>query len=244
MFGRLTLPSQRQGRQRGAVSVSSRKRKIWILLVAFLLLLGLGLFLFYRAAKHVPEFYRQARVSSARQEQQFGEEFKQQLVDLQTDLEKNQRFETILSEDQINGWLATTVAQQHAHRLPSGMRDPRVAIQQGEVKVGSHFRRGKIDTVVWLVADLKLNDKSNVLEIRLRGLKAGLIPFSIERFQEQITSSLTRAKLKITWVKDAEEVTARIQLPERFEGLEGKSVQFERIELQSGGLLFSGRARK
>jgi len=81
--------------------VSSRKRKIWIFLVA--LLLGLFLLLFYRAAKHVPEFYRQAIVSSPEQQQQFSEEFKKQLADLQSDVEKNQRFETILSEDQING---------------------------------------------------------------------------------------------------------------------------------------------
>ena len=161
---------------------------------------------------------------------------------MQPDLDTKRRFETVLSEDQINGWLATTVAQQHTQRLPSGIRDPRVAIETGEVRIGSHFRRGKIDTVVWLIADLKLIEKNTVVEIRLRGLKAGLIPFSIERFQEQITASLTRAKLNITWVEGAEEVTARIQLPERFEGLEGKSVQFEKIELQSGSLLFSGRA--
>ena len=120
----------------------------------------------------------------------------------------------------------------------------RVALEKGQARVGCRYRKGKIDTVVWLVVDVDLTDQPNVLELRLRGLKAGLVPFSIERFQEQITASLTRAKLKITWVEDAEEVTARIQLPERFEGLEGKSVQFERIELQSGGLLFSGRARK
>ena len=224
--------------------MSSRKQKIWVFLVALLVLLGLGLFLFYRAAKHVPEFYRKAIVSSPVQQQQFGEEFKKRLADLQSDVEKNQRFETILSEEQINGWLATTVAQQHAHRLPKGMRDPRVAIQDGEARVGCHFQRGKFDSVVWLVADLKLADKNTVLEIRLRGLKAGLIPFSIERFQKQITTSLTRAKLKITWVEGAEEVTARIQLPERFEGLAGKAVHFEKIELQVGRLLFSGRATK
>ncbi|MFP6671844.1 MAG: hypothetical protein VB857_10550 [Pirellulaceae bacterium] len=222
--------------------MSSRKRKIWIFLVA--LLLGLGLFLVYRAAKHVPEFYRQAIVSSPKQQQQFSEEFKKQLADLQSDVEKNQRFETILSEDQINGWLATTVAQQHAHRLPKGMREPRVAIQDGEVRVGCHFRRGKLDSVVWLIADLNLTEENNTLEIRLRGLKAGLIPFSIERFQEQVTASLRRAKLKFHWVAGAEELTARIQLPERFEGLAGKAVHFEKIELRAGRLLFSGRTTK
>lgn len=224
--------------------MSSRKRKIWIFLVALLLGLGLFLLLFYRAAKHVPEFYRQAMVSSPEQQHQFSEEFKKQLADLQSDVEKNQRFETILSEDQINGWLATTVAQQHAHRLPKGMREPRVAIQDGEVRVGCHFRRGKLDSVVWLIADLDLTEENNTLEIRLRGLKAGLIPFSIERFQEQVTASLRRAKLKFHWVAGAEELTARIQLPERFEGLAGKAVHFEKIELRAGRLLFSGRTTK
>lgn len=224
--------------------MSSRKRKIWIFLVALLLGLGLFLLLFYRAAKHVPEFYRQAIVSSPEQQQQFSEEFKKQLADLQSDVEKNQRFETILSEDQINGWLATTVAQQHAHRLPKGMREPRVAIQDGEVRVGCYFRRGKLDSVVWLIADLDLTEENNTLEIRLRGLKAGLIPFSIERFQEQVTASLRRAKLKFHWVAGAEELTARIQLPERFEGLAGKAVHFDKIELRAGRLLFSGRTTK
>ena len=45
----------------------------------------------------------------------------------------------------------------------------------------------------------------------------------------------------MTWVQGAEEVTAGIELPERFEG---KSVQVETIELQPGALLFSGRPRK
>ena len=206
--------------------MSSRKRKIWIVLTVVLLLLVFLLFLFYRATKHVPEFYRQALALSAVDQQQFGDEFKQQLVGLKADLDKNQRFETVLSEDQINGWLATTVAQEYQHRLPTGMRDPRIAIRDGEVRIGSYFRKGKIETVVWLVADLKLTDENTVLEIRLRGLKAGLIPFSIERFQEEITNSLKRAKLGMTWVQGAEEVTARIELPERFEG---KSVQVETI---------------
>ena len=91
-----------------------------------------------------------------------------------------------------------------------------------------------------LVADLKLTDENTVLEIQVSGLKAGLIPFSIERFQQEITDSLKRAKLEMTWVEGAEEVTVRVQLPDRFEG---KSVQIDRLELQEGGLLFSGRPR-
>ncbi len=221
--------------------MSSRKRKIWTVLTVGLLLLVFLLFLFYRATKHVPEFYRQALSLSAGEQQQFGEQFKQQLVGLKADLDKNQRFETVLSEDQINGYLATTVAQEYQHRLPTGMRDPRVAIRDGEVRIGSYFRKGKIETVVWLVADLKLAEENTVLEIRLRGLKAGLIPFSIERFQQEITGSLKRANLELTWVEDVEEVTARLELPEQFEG---KPVQVERIELQPGALLFSGRPRK
>ena len=224
--------------------VEIRRLKILKILVG-LVLLGVCILLgLFRAARHVPDFYRQALSISAEQQQHYAAQFQDQVLQLKTTAAREQRFETAWSEAQINGWLATTVADQHAHQLPPGMRDLRVALEKGQARVGCRYRKGKIDTVAWLVVDVVLTDQPNVLELRLRGLKAGLVPVSINRFQEQVTASLKRAKVSIRWIEDAGDVTARLQLPGRFADLPRRSVRFEKIELRDGILLLSGSVRK
>ncbi len=221
-----------------------RRRTIWKIL-AGLVLLGLCILLgLFRATRHVPEFYRQALIISGEQQQHYGEQFQEQVLQLKATAVREQRFETTWSTAQINGWLATTVADHHAHQLPPGMRDLRVALEKGQARIGCRYRKGKIDTVVWLVVDVDLTDQSNVLELRLRGLKAGLVPFSIERFQEHVATALQRAKVSIRWIEGVDDITARLQLPGRFADLPGKSVRFEKIELRDGSLFLSGNASK
>ena len=215
-----------------------------MVLGGLLLVSGLILFIVFRAANHVPEFYQQAIVLSPDQQRQFRDELQEQFRELKTDVARKQRFEIALSEQQINGWLATTLMEQYADKLPAGMRDPRISIQEGEVRIGCRYQKGGIDSVIWLIADVELTDQTNVLEIRLRGLKAGRIPFSLEQFQARITSALSRADLKVSWVDGTADLTAQVQLPDQFKGLETKTVQFEKIDLQEGSLLLSGRTGK
>ena len=220
------------------------KRIIWIVLGGLLLITGLVLFFVLRASQHVPEFYQQALLFSPVEQRRFRDEFQQQVHELQTDVVKRQRFETTLTEEQINGWLATTVTEEHAHKLPRGMSDPRVSLEDGKARIGCRYQKGRIDTVVWLTAEVRLIGQENLLEIRLRGLKAGNLPFSLEQFQAKITSAFQRAKMTVQWVEGTSDLKARVQLPNRFEGLEAKVVQFEKVQLQEGSLLLSGRTKR
>ncbi len=221
-----------------------RKRTIGKILVG-LVLLGLCILLgLYRATRHVPDFYRQALIVSPEQKQHYGEQFRDQVLQLKTTVARKEQFETTWSAAQINGWLATTVADHHVHQLPPGMHDLRVALEKGQARIGCRYQKGKIDTVVWLVVDIGLTDQPNVLELRLRGLKAGLVPFSLERFQAHVTTAMQRAKVSIRWIEGADDLTARLELPERFADLPGRSVRFEKIELRDGILFLSGNASK
>ena len=221
-----------------------RKRTIGKI-VAGLVLLGLCILLvLYRATRHVPDFYRQALIFSPEQKQDYGKQFRDQVLQLKATAAREEQFETTWSAEQINGWLATTVADHHAHQLPPNMHDLRVALRKGQARIGCRYQKGKIDTVVWLVVDVRLTDQSNVLELRLRGLKAGLVPFSIERFQAHVAAALQRAKVSVRWIEGEDDVTARLELPDRFADVPGKSVRFEKIELRDGILFLSGNASK
>ena len=221
-----------------------RKRTIGKI-VAGLVLLGLCILLvLYRATRHVPDFYRQALIFSPEQKQDYGKQFRDQVLQLKATAAREEQFETTWSAEQINGWLATTVADHHAHQLPPNMHDLRVALGKGQARIGCRYQKGKIDTVVWLVVDVRLTDQSNVLELRLRGLKAGLVPFSIERFQAHVAAALQRAKVSVRWIEGEDDVTARLELPDRFADVPGKSVRFEKIELRDGILVLSGNASK
>lgn len=220
------------------------KRIIWMILGGLVLIAGLILFVVFRATKYVPEFYQQALVFSPGEQRRFRDELQEKVRELQTEVAQKQRFETTLTEQQINGWLATTVTEKYVHKLPTGMTDPRVSLQAGQARIGCRYKKGSLDSVIWLTADVKLVDQENLLEIRLRGLKAGKVPFSIEQFQDQITSAFRRADMTVRWVKGTSDLTALVQLPTHFEGLEAKVVQFEKVELQDGSLLLSGRTKR
>ena len=205
-----------------------------ILILILLILLGF--------LRHVPDFYRQALAVPAEQQRQLGAELEQQFKRLQETTVRQRRFQAIVSEAQINGWLATTMIARHAHRLPPGVRDVRVSLEEGRARIGATYRKGRIETVVWLIADLRLTEETNVLELHLRGLRAGRLPFSIEKLKDQVASALQRANVSVEWIQDAEDLAAEILLPRHLKELPRQTVRFEKIEIHDGELLLSGAA--
>ena len=72
-------------------------------------------------------------------------------------------WEALLSEREINAWLALDLPRNHATLLPSGVSDPRVCLQQRRAQVGARVGYGWLSAVVWCEVGVQLRGVNQIV---------------------------------------------------------------------------------
>ena len=218
-----------------------RKRTCVILAVLLGLLLSviLGLFLLYRATQHVPEEYRAAlKIDPARQ-RKGSDEMLRQAGALAGDLKKEGRWQVLFTAEQINGWLAVDMVENHPDLLPEGFSDPRVAITPDCIMLFGCVDRGGRQSVVSLTIEPYLLEP-NVLAVRIRDARAGLVPLPLGGVLGALSDSAIRGGLDIHWQKAEGDPVALISIPSPVED-DGGTVSIDDLRLDDGEIFVSGK---
>ena len=134
-----------------AVKIPTRKKEVpparrWLKIVVWsiaglVLLAGVAAVALYRAAGHVPEFYRQAVEVERAKQQAASEVMIKRATDLASDVQKSGPWQATFTAAEVNGWLAVDLVKNHAGMLPGTISDPRVAITPEAVDVACRYRR-------------------------------------------------------------------------------------------------------
>src|SRR5581483_1168786 len=96
----------------------------------------------FQASRVVPAFYRKALVAPAGASVEDGQQFERAALELHNQLHHSGRWEARLTQDEINGWLATDLPAKFPQALPSGVSEPRIAIEDGVLRVAVRYQRG------------------------------------------------------------------------------------------------------
>jgi hypothetical protein len=163
----------------------------------------------YFALKQPPNFYRQALAASP---EASGDNVERQALALHNQLRHSGAFELQLSQEEINSWLATDLPAKFPTVLPSGVSDPRVAIDGKQLHLAVHYQRDGVDTVISLACEAWLTDQPNEVAIRFAAARAGLVPIPLSRFLAEISERAARAGLPLRWTDVNGAPTAIVRL--------------------------------
>jgi hypothetical protein len=165
----------------------------------------------YVAARQVRPFYQQALQVEPAMLVQGGRELESRATALYSDARQNGEWKALFTEEQINGWLATQLANYHSDSLPANVRDPRVAIEPDVLKIGFCTTFSGVKTVVSVDASVFLTNDSEVA-IRLIAVQAGALSLPVMQAADDLADACQRLRLPVRWTQEAGEPIAVIDL--------------------------------
>jgi hypothetical protein len=223
-------------------------------LLATGILLLLGVFLVAGGAvllRHEPAFYRRAALSSGAARKKNWDDFKRQCSALHNGIQNNREWSAQFAAEQINGYLQEMcrAADGEDRTLPDGIgdpllperiSDPRIAIEDGRLRLGFRYGSGIWSTVVSI--DLRVwvaKGEPNVVGLELQGMHAGSLPLSSQSLLEHVSEAARRQNVEVTWYRYQGNPVALL----RFQNRRSRAtVQLTQVELQAGKLLIQGRS--
>lgn len=217
-----------------------RLRTVVYILLGTLAALALVLLGTYQALVTVPGEYRQVVEADPEQQREASDELLQQAAALASDLRQQRDWEAWFTETRINGWLAVDLIENHPNALPEGISDPRVVFREKTVSIYCRTHRGGTETVLTLVVEPYL-DEPNVLGLRFRKARAGLLPLPLGTIVEQLGDAAGDLELKLTWRQTDGDPVALVTIPEMLD--DGKALRIEHLEVRDGELYAAGSSK-
>ena len=172
-----------------------------------LMMLGgvIVLALLYRAATApVPEY--EALLEQTRQQQTSGDinqkrqELESQLTVLYSDAQAEEQWQTLVTAEQINSWLATRLEQELPQLADQGIIQPRIQFTEGVVSLATQLDRQGLHTVVSLeVAPFVAEDGSVALQLNKARIGSAPLPFGY--LAEQLSQAIDQQRLPGRWAK-------------------------------------------
>ncbi len=208
-------------------------------LVAGILLAILALYL---AARHVPAAYRRVLEADPAAEAKASQEMVRRATDLVSTVKTSDRWQARFTADEINGWFAVDMKQNHPGLLPPEFSDPRVTIAPDELRVYCRFERGGVESVLSLSVDAYLAEP-NVVALRIRRARAGALPLPLDEVLDQFSKQAARHQLRVQWKQTGGDPVALVPLDIR-EKDSGRRVRIEALELREGEVYASGTSAK
>jgi hypothetical protein len=205
------------------------------------LLAAVVLGLLYRAVRHVPEFYRRALEAGAGQERLHSDQMLQRTTALANDVKRVGRWQALFTQQQINGWLAVDLKENHGGALPTALSEPRIEFLPGQVNLACRYRQDGLETVLSLRFDVSLSEPDGVA-LRLRKARAGALPLPVDKVLKQLGEAARRLELKIQWRQAGGDPVAI--LPLDFSGPAGRRSRIETLSVRDGEFYAAGQTRR
>lgn len=210
-----------------------------ILLAMILLAIVAGGFALYKAAQHVPEFYRLALDIDPSSQRLASDRMLQRATALAGDVRKDGPWKAVFTAEQINGWLAVELQKAFPGALPTTIHDPRVAIEPNQMIVAFRYKDERVDSVVSLTLEIYLTEPNKVA-LRIRNARAGALPLPLEQFIQQIEKATTHLdNWRVEWQQADGDPVAVVTVPEPRDA-RGKLIRVEAIKLSKDELFVAG----
>jgi hypothetical protein len=194
----------------------------------------------YYAAQQVRPFYEQALRIEPEVLQRGSRELESRATALYSDAQQTGRWQALFTAEQINGWLATQLAQNSEgtdSALPRNIRDPRVAIARDVLTLGFRTSSGGVETVISVDASASLTDNGAVA-VRLISVRAGALPLPVLQLADELASACQKLKLPVRWTRQDGKPVALVEIQS------SEPVYVDAIQLDDGQLYVAGHTEK
>jgi len=219
--------------------VTKRLRIPLFALAALLVMAGVVALVAYRSLRQVPAFYAAAIEQDESVQAEANDECLRQAAALASDVQRPGYWRAVFSTEQINGWLAVDLVRNYPGALPEELENPRVDIHQGMTTLAFGYKQAEVTTVVSIWFDLYLSSP-NVVALRLRGVRAGLMPIPLSSVLDGISTAARKFDLELEWRQSHGDPVALIKLPTALDADENE-MQLDSIEFSEGAVNVAGR---
>lgn len=198
-------------------------------------LIALAIFLSLAGA---PAFYQAAVERDPALSEEDNDQCLQRAAALASDLQSTGEWQAIFSADQINGWLAVDLARNYGQSLPPQIINPRIDFHSGSATLACTYRHTGHETVMSIAFDLYLSEP-NVVALRLRRVRAGLLPVPLADLLRAIAQAGHGFGLLVQWRQVDGDPVALVHLSHN--ASDESQLQLEAIELREGEIYIAGR---
>lgn len=209
-----------------------------IFLIGLLLVAAAGIFALYRAVQYVPPAYQTALAMDAQLQVRRSDELLQQASALSNQVRKPGKWEAVFTAEQVNGWLAVDLMKNHAGAVPPGFHEPRVAIEPGDVRMFCRYEKDGVSSVLTLAVEPFLPEP-NVLAVRIRAARAGLLPVPLGEVLKGLSKAAAEADLRLEWRQSDGDPVAILPMKEARDD-HGNAVRIDKLEVRAGEIYVAG----
>jgi len=217
-----------------------RLRRALISVGVVLGVMAAGLFGIVALVKREPDFYVRAEMAPGQTRKDLSKQAESLYWRILPMMEEP-GWETPLSADQINAFFQEDYYNVGGdENLPAGVHAPRVAIDDGKLRLGFRYGSGLFSTVVSLEIRLwKVPEEPTTLAMEIVSMRAGRLPISPSTLLDKISAAARRESIDITWYRQNGHPVAVM----RFQAdLNRPTFQIDRVDLNDGVVAIRGRS--
>ena len=186
---------------------------------------------------HTPAFYEEslrADASASTREQQ-AKKFVQLATQLESSIQRDDRWTGEFTQDQINGFLAHDLPQRYSELIPQQAGRPRVRLADGAIDLAFRYRHGWWNGTVHVrLRPYVLGPSQLALDVRT--VRAGAVPIPVSKPLDEIVREMRKSGWLVQWRPTKEGELLVIDLKPEI----AAKLSLDGIELQDGVLRFAG----
>ena len=152
-------------------------------------------------------------------------------------------WQVTFTTEQVNGWLAVDREENYPHSLPQSIKDPRVVIRPGEIDLGCRYKSSRLTAILSVTADVYMQ-APDLIALRIRGARAGVVPLPLEKLLERLTQLFENLGCRVTRQQaDADPVLLLTWPQPRDPGHKG-TMHIDQIDLREGEMFVAGHTQR
>ena len=205
-----------------AATEQSRIR-IWVwrllkLTLLSVLIFCVFLFFVYRSMHRAPNFHHHNLQQPMESLEVCGDKFETKLLDVQNAIQRQQSWQGIFVEDEVNGWLAADCPIKFPQFIPDYVENPRVYLAENEISFAFRFRPTDssfnwFTPFILIVGDVFVAEPEGQIAVRLKSVRSGFIPIPIAQVADNITQHLRKSGLDVAWSDVEGDPLALVSIP-------------------------------
>jgi len=193
----------------------------------------------YYALKRPPSFYVRSLGVDPQVARRRSDEMLFRATSLRNEALREGQWQSTFTAEQINGWLAVDMVENHPGLLPDSFREPRLAIEPQRLTLAFRYNDGDLDAVLSVLVEAYLAEP-NVIALKLEGARAGSLPMPLSQVVEYMSKALDQLDLKVQWQQSEGDPVALVTIPATLDE-ENRVLKLETLELRDGALFVAGR---
>ena len=210
--------------------------------LGLVVLVGVVLFSLYTAVNIKPKYYKTALLVPQEDLVVFGKQAVRKTEDSFKKITPYKpTWETVLTEDEINGFLSEELKKGGSSILPKEICDPRISLNNGKIDFACKIETGLVSGVLNMNLAIRFPEE-NRCEITFLETHLGVVPFSKEAFCDLLADGLRKSGATVVINKEGLNPVLSISFQIGYE--KNYELLFHELKIDGKTLIMSGLARK